>query len=156
MGSPVRWVGTEGDMGRDFREVWSTYCCGLHAAPDAPCVVAHSAPCAINTGPYGGAGCAPSVAGVAGGCNQWYPAGLDYTLQAGDVWFWYVAVCLGGPWHRSACIVASCLFVLTSSLLEQICSHIIAARTHGGTATRGSGCARRAERPGGVGAWRGF
>lgn len=86
--SPVRWVGTEGDMDQGYEGgVWSTYCCNSSSA-DAPCVVAHSASCALNTGPYGGAGCAATGAAADAACDAWYPAGLDYTLQAGDVWFW--------------------------------------------------------------------
>lgn len=67
--------------------VWSTYCCNS-TTPDDPCVVAHSTPCSLNTGPYGGAGCPATGAADSEQCNYWYPAGLDYTLQAGDTWFW--------------------------------------------------------------------
>jgi hypothetical protein len=81
----ARWVGTEGDMtGLDYPAgVWSTYCCNTTNAQGA-CVVAHSGECSLNTGPYGGAGCPSSVPG----CSTYYPASVDYTLMAGDHWFW--------------------------------------------------------------------
>jgi hypothetical protein len=83
----ARWVGTEGDMPlADYPDgVWSTYCC--NSSRDEPCVVAHSTACSLNTGPYGGAGC-PVPDSQGDGCDLYYPAALDYTLQADDVWFW--------------------------------------------------------------------
>ena len=81
----VRWVGTEGDMGAAWGEgIWSTYCCN----GTGPCVVAHTNPCSLNSGPYGGGGCAPTGKAADAMCNSWQPAGLDYTLQQGDTWFW--------------------------------------------------------------------
>lgn len=84
----VRWIGTEGDMGTKagFGEVWSTYCCN----GTGPCVVAHTTPCNLNSGPYGGAGCAADgevAQDTPNHCSSWQPAGLDYTLQQGDTWF---------------------------------------------------------------------
>ena len=35
----------------------------------------------------GGEGCAPTGQAMDAMCNTWYPAGLDYTLQSGDTWF---------------------------------------------------------------------
>jgi hypothetical protein len=92
MPSPVRWVGTEGDMTpapNSFNSttgIWSTYCC--NNKPGDPCVVAHSSACALNAPPYGGSGCAATGKPEDAGCNTFYPAGVDYTLQQGDVWFW--------------------------------------------------------------------
>lgn len=87
-GNAARWVGTEGDMGRSQYNgsIWSTYCC--NGTADEPCVVAHTTPCALNTGPYGGGGCAATGDPEDAMCNSWYPAGLDYTLQQGDTWFY--------------------------------------------------------------------
>lgn len=88
----VRWVGTEGDMGdKEYPDgVWSTYCCNSSAG--TPCVVSQT-DCSLNSGPYGGAGC-PATGDSnnanrrnSASCDSYYPAGLDYTLQAGDVWF---------------------------------------------------------------------
>ena len=92
MGSPVRWAGTEGDMTpgpKSFNStagIWSTYCC--NNKPGDPCVVMHSSVCALNGPPHGGSGCAATGKAHDAGCNTFYPAGVDYTLQAGDTWFW--------------------------------------------------------------------
>ena len=109
----ARWVGTEGDMESEYYPdgVWSTYCC--NNTDGEPCVVAHTTSCSINSGcsltpyvcfcllfiasqlsltyrslsrPYGGAGC--PATGTGDGCNSYYPAALDYTLQTGDQWFY--------------------------------------------------------------------
>eukprot|EP01052_Picozoa_sp_SAG31_P007400 SAG31_NODE_353_length_17229_cov_8.702160_4_plen_290_part_00 len=85
--NPVRWVGTEGDMGSAYGDsIWSTYCC--NNTPGKPCVVLHTNPCTLNSGPYGGGGCAATGEPHDAMCNTFYPAGLDYTLQAGDTWFY--------------------------------------------------------------------
>ena len=89
--NPVRWVGTEGDMGKAQYNgsVWSTYCCNNttpYGIVTGPCVVAHTTPCSLNTGPYGGGGCAATGLPQDSMCNTWYPAGLDYTLQQEDTW----------------------------------------------------------------------
>lgn len=89
--SAARWVGTEGDMAPQYypNGVWSTYCCNS-TGPDEPCVVAHSNACSLNdqSSPYGGAGCPATGEEKDGKCNLFYPAAVDYTLQANDVWFW--------------------------------------------------------------------
>ena len=96
MRSPVRWAGTEGDMTpgpSSFNAtagVWSTYCCNNQ--PGDPCVVMHSSVCALNHPPHGGSGCAATGKPQDAGCNTFYPAGVDYTLQAGDTWFWEPSV----------------------------------------------------------------
>ena len=96
MRSPVRWAGTEGDMTpgpSSFNAtagVWSTYCC--NNKPGDPCVVMHSSVCALNHPPHGGSGCAATGKPQDAGCNTFYPAGVDYTLQAGDTWFWEPSV----------------------------------------------------------------
>ena len=86
--SAARWVGTESEgMPLELfpNGVFSTYCCN---ASDPVCVVSHSDGCSLNDGddqsaaPYGGAGC------IGEGCDDFYPAGLDWTLQENDVWFW--------------------------------------------------------------------
>lgn len=95
--STARWVGTEGDMDSGYEKgVWSTYCCN-QTGPNEPCVVAHSSACALNYGPYGGGGCPATGAPADAGCNYWYPAALDYTLQADDDWFWEPAQPLRPP-----------------------------------------------------------
>jgi len=63
--NPARWSRTEGDVPPGGGEVWSTACNATDWGPGSP-----PERCAD-----------PSQA-------LFYPAGTDYTLQAGDVWFW--------------------------------------------------------------------
>ena len=68
--SPGRWSGTEGSVPPGWPNVYSTTCCNL-SAPDP----AHACE---------GAGCAPDDAS---GLAFYNPSSTDFTLQAGDVWF---------------------------------------------------------------------
>ena len=91
--SPARWAGTESDMILQNypNGVWSTYCCNKTTSnPNPNCVVAHTASCSLNdkASPYGAAGCAATGKMRDHACDTFMPAGVDYTLQAGDVWFW--------------------------------------------------------------------
>jgi len=91
--SPARWAGTEGDMTtKNYPHgVWSTYCCNkTKVNPNPNCVVAHTGACVLNdpASPYGGAGCPATGLAEDKACDTFMPAGVDYTLQASDVWFW--------------------------------------------------------------------
>ena len=58
--NPARWSGTEGDVPPGSPNIFSTSCCDT----------------------CWGAGCPPNASGA-----FFYPSATDYTLQAGDVWF---------------------------------------------------------------------
>jgi hexosaminidase len=88
--SASRWVGTEGNMDRVYYPgaPWSTYCC--NSSIGTPCVVAHGNACDLNQPQdlYGGGGCAATGLAADALCNAFYPAAVDFTVQAGDRWFW--------------------------------------------------------------------
>lgn len=69
--SPGRWSGTEGDVPPGWPNIWSTTCCDVNAADPA-----HTCE---------GSGCSPNDPR---GTAFYAPSSTDYTLQAGDVWFW--------------------------------------------------------------------
>lgn len=69
--SPGRWSGTEGNVPPGWPNVYSTTCCNL-SAPDP----AHTCE---------GRGCPPDDPS---GLAFYNPSSTDFTLQAGDVWFW--------------------------------------------------------------------
>ncbi len=58
--NPARWSGTEGDQPPGWPTIYSTACCDTCSGP----------------------GCPPNATGA-----FFYPSSTDYTLQAGDVWF---------------------------------------------------------------------
>ena len=70
--SPGRWSGTEGNVPPGWPNVYSTTCCNV-TGPDP----AHTCD---------GAGCAPDSAPAL--LTLYAPSSTDFTLQAGDVWFY--------------------------------------------------------------------
>jgi alpha-L-fucosidase len=69
--SPGRWSGTEGDVPPGWPNSYSTTCCNISGNDPA-----HACE---------GPGCSPDDPS---GFALYAPSSTDYTLQAGDVWFW--------------------------------------------------------------------
>lgn len=72
--NPARWSGTEGDVPPGGTDVWSTACGDTDW----------------------GAGSPPENCTNPDSSAFFYPSGTDFTLQAGDVWFWQPSPLDGG------------------------------------------------------------